>query len=485
MPRGVGEQVVQHLHDAPPVGHSTRQVRRQVDQHAVPAAAAQEGVPGPVHQARDLRRLGVYRERARVDAPDIQQVADQPAHVIGLFVDDAEELAHLGRVKLRSGVQRGGGRTLDRGQRRAQLVAHQAQELGPQALQLLKRRQVLQGHHHRLDRAVRRTDRRRVDQRGDAPPVRDRELDLLRAHRLGIAERVGERELVEPDLAPVAAPAGHDLQQLLRRAVRTAQFPDDPPRLAVERHRPTGRSIEHHHPDRRGVDQGLQVGPGPLLVAVRAGVGDRRRRLRGEQHQDLLVLLRELLPARLLAEKEVADMHLPVAHRHGLQGLRQRQLLGKAERTEVGGHVRQPQRARKVPEVFEELVPVRPLRHVPALVRRQAGGDELLDRAGLVDGRDHAVARAGQRAGAVDDLAQDGVEVEARADAQDRRAECRDALAQRRVLLPQLVGTVHPPILRPYLPRPGAWPGSNPLVGRRAAQPEQETIPKYTVTPLK
>ena len=198
--------------------------------------------------------------------------------------------------------------------------------------------------------------------------------------------------------------------------------------------------------------RGLQAGPGPLLVAVRAGVGDRRRRLRGEQHQDLLVLLRELLPARLLAEKEVADMHLPVAHRHGLQGLRQRQLLGKAERTEVGGHVRQPQRARKVPEVFEELVPVRPLRHVPALVRRQAGGDELLDRAGLVDGRDHAVARAGQRAGAVDDLAQDGVEVEARADAQDRRAECRDALAQRRVLLPQLVGTVHPPILRPYLP---------------------------------
>ena len=90
----------------------------------MPGAAAQEGVPGPVHQARDLRRFGGYRERARVDAPDIQQVADQAAHVVGLLVDDAEELAHLGRVELRSGVQRGGGRTLDRGQRRAQLVAH-------------------------------------------------------------------------------------------------------------------------------------------------------------------------------------------------------------------------------------------------------------------------------------------------------------------------------------------------------------------------
>ena len=254
-------------------------------------------------------------------------------------------------------------------------------ELGPQPLQLLERRQVLHGDYHRLDRAVRRTDRRRVDQRRDAAPVRDRELDLLRAHRLGIAEPVGEREFVKPDLAPVAPPAGHDLQQLLKRRVRTAQPLDDPPRLAVERHRPAAPGIEHHHPDRRGVDQGLQVGPGPLLGAVRARVGDRRRRLRGEQHQDLLVLVRELLPARLLAEKEVADMHPPVAHRHGLQGLRQRQLLGIAERAEVGRHVRQPQRPRKAPEVSEERVPVRPLRHVPALVRRQAGGDELLDRA--------------------------------------------------------------------------------------------------------
>ena len=120
VPGGVGEQVVQHLDDAPAVGQRARQVRRQIDQHAVPAAAAQEGVPGPLHQVRDLRRIGGYRERARVDAPNIQQVADQPAHVIGLLVDDAEELAHLGRVELRFGAQRGRGRSLDRGQRRAQ-----------------------------------------------------------------------------------------------------------------------------------------------------------------------------------------------------------------------------------------------------------------------------------------------------------------------------------------------------------------------------
>ena len=315
-------------------------------------------------------------------------------------------------------------------------MAHHAQELGPQALQLLERRQVLHGDHHRLDRAVGRIERCGVDQRGDAPPVGDRELDLLRAHQLSLAELVSEREFVKPGLAPVAAPADHDLEQLLRRAVPAAQSPDNPPRLAVERHRPAALGIEDHHPDRRGIDQGLQVGPGSLLVAVRAGVGDYRRRLRGEQHQDLLVLVRECLPARLLAEKEVADMHPPVPHRRSLQGLRQPQRLGIAERAEVGGHVRQPQHARQVPEVFEELVPVRPVRDVPVLVVRQADVDELLDRAGFVDGRDHPVAGAGQCAGAVDGLAQDGVEVEARADAQDRCIEPRAAVAQRRDFLP-------------------------------------------------
>ena len=191
------------------------------------------------------------------------------------------------------------------------------------------------------------------------------------------------------------------------------------------------------------------VGAGALLVAVRARVGDRGRRLRREQHQDLLVLLRERLPARLLAEEEVADTHPPVPDRHGLEGLRERQLLGIAERAEVGGQIREPQRARKVPEVFEELVAVRPFRHVPALVRRQAGGDELLDRAGVVDGRDHAVAGAGQGAGAIHHLAEDGVEVEAGVDAQNRRVEQRDALAQRLVFPSEFVVGAHmPPLIR-------------------------------------
>ena len=77
------------------------------------AAAAQEGVAGLLHQVGDVGRLRGHREGAGVDAPGIQQVADQAAHVVGLVVDDAEELPHLGGVQIRRGVQDGGGGTLD------------------------------------------------------------------------------------------------------------------------------------------------------------------------------------------------------------------------------------------------------------------------------------------------------------------------------------------------------------------------------------
>ncbi len=53
--------------------------------------------------------------------------------------------------------------------------------------------------------------------------------------------------------------------------------------------------------------------------------------------------------------------------------------VGIAERADGGGPVGQPQRARQGPEVFEARVPVRPVRHVPALVRRQADGAALLE----------------------------------------------------------------------------------------------------------
>ena len=81
VPGRVREEVVQHLDDAPLVGHHPRQVRREVDADGLAAAAAHEGGPGPVDQGGNLRRLGVDRQRARVDAPRLEEVADEAVPV--------------------------------------------------------------------------------------------------------------------------------------------------------------------------------------------------------------------------------------------------------------------------------------------------------------------------------------------------------------------------------------------------------------------
>ena len=423
----VREEVVQHLHDAVAVGHRPRQVRREVDEDGVPAAAAQEGGPGPVDQRGDVRRLGRDRERARLDAPRVQEVRDQAAHVVGLPVDDAEELEQLGLGRDRHGAQHRRRRALDRGQGGAELVAHHAEEFRPLPLECLERRQVLQGDDDRDDRSALRTDGRDVEERPDAPPVGHRQLDLLGPHRRGSLELPGQGQPFEGERPPVRVPARDHLEQLLRWAARGTEPLDEAPRLPVERHRLAGSGVEHHDADRRGLDERREVGPRPLDVAVRARVRDRRRRLRGEQHQDLLVLTRERLAVLLVAEKEVAEMLAPIAHRGPLQRLRAPGVRGEAARSKIAGQVRHPEWRRLVPQVCEESRPVGPLHHLPARLGRQAGGDEVLDRAPLVERRDHAGAGAGQRAGALDDLLQHGGQLEALADAEHRRAQPGDA----------------------------------------------------------
>ena len=167
---------------------------------------------------------------------------------------------------------------------------------------------------------------------------------------------------------------------------------------------------------------------GALLVAVNAGVGDRRCRLRGEQAQHLLVLGREPAPALLFAEEEVADVHAAVADRGPQQDFRRQQLGGDPERTEIAGEVVQSQRIGKVTQVFEEPPSVRPVGQPAVFVGRDPGDDEVLELAGLVDGEDPTAPGRGQRAGALDDLPQDGVEIEAAADAPNRCYQLREAV---------------------------------------------------------
>ena len=246
----VREQVAEDLHDPLRVGHRAGQVLREVDHHGVAAAAGQEGRPGAVDQRGDARGLGAHRERARLDAPGVEQVRDQAAHVVGLAVDDAQELKHLGRGRGGRGAEHGRRRALDRGQRRAELVAHHLEELRPLPLELLERRQVLHRDDERDDPALVGTDRRGVDERADAPAVGHRELDLLAPDRHGGLHVPEHGRAAEGVLAPVGEPPRHRLEEVLDRQARSADRLDDAPRLAVREDHAPPRPVEDHDTDR-------------------------------------------------------------------------------------------------------------------------------------------------------------------------------------------------------------------------------------------
>ena len=66
-------------------------------------------------------------------------------------------------------------------------------------------------------------------------------------------------------------------EQVRQQFRRHSQASEIPLYLWIERHRFAGLGIEDRDAQGRDVDQGLQVGPGPLFVSERAGVRDRRR----------------------------------------------------------------------------------------------------------------------------------------------------------------------------------------------------------------
>jgi len=115
--------------------------------------------------------------------------------------------------------------------------------------------------------------------------------------------------------------------------------------------------------------------------------------------------------------------------------------------------------------VLEDPEPVLPLLKLPQLLRRQAGDEVRPGFARVVDGRNQAIAGAGQGAGAVYDFLQDRVKVQARVDAQDRAAQPRDALLQR--LDSQRVRVLsHRPVL----------PGSSPGVASSGTTSDRQNI---------
>ena len=100
--------------------------------------------------------------------------------------DNAVELAPLGRVGPAFVLDERHRRAADGGEQGAQLVAHHAEELRPQLLELLEWRKDLQSDDHGLDLAPARADGRRVDQWQDHhAAARPRAPGEERLHRLG------------------------------------------------------------------------------------------------------------------------------------------------------------------------------------------------------------------------------------------------------------------------------------------------------------
>ena len=302
-------------------------------------------------------------------------------------------------------------------------MAHQVEELRALALELVERREILHGHHHREHRAVAGRDRGDVDQRADAPPVGHRDLELLAAHRLGEAQRPRYRAVLEDDLRAPGEAAAHHAEQALKRYAGHAQAPDHPLGLAVDRLRAPARAVEHQHADRRGLDQRLEVRARPLLVAVEPGVGDRAGRGRGEGREALLRILGESLPLRAREEADRGEMGAAVAQRQREQGLGRQHVRADAERAERGSRLGRPQHARTVAQVRVEPRPVRPLGHAPLRCLVEAGARDVDGPSGGVHSRDEAPVGAAERAGAGDDLAQHRGELKVLADAREHRLE--------------------------------------------------------------
>ena len=127
----------------------------------------------------------------------------------------------------------------------------------------------------------------------------------------------------------------------------------DPLRLPVDRQRPPGHGVEHHHANRRGFDQGFEIGPSPLLGSIGLGVGDGRCRLGSKQLQHGLILVPKLRAAFLFADEGDANLLAAMHQGRCHEGRCRDEVLGKAERLDVARHIPQPQRPLHLAKMLE------------------------------------------------------------------------------------------------------------------------------------
>ena len=144
----------------------------------------------------------------------------------------------------------------------------------------------------------------------------------------------------------------------------------------------------------------------------------------------------------------MAEMLASVVHRCALHRLREPRGHGQVQRGQVGGNIRLAERFGKVSEMLEEPGAFGPRHQLLEHFGRETGAQEVHEPAASVDRRDDALAAAGQRPRAIDDLLEHRVQIEARADAQHRTAQPGEAVLERPVLAPQLFDVGHASYLR-------------------------------------
>ena len=180
--------------------------------------------------------------------------------------------------------------------------------------------------------------------------------------------------------------------------------------------------------------------PGPVFVAVSAGVGDGHSRLGGEHGKDCFVFRRELPAALFLGQIDIAQTLIQITDRGSQEGLHRRVALGKADRPGVAGYIRHSKRFLYLVQVLEESQTLGQVPEHRAFLGGDAGGEEGFYAPGVVEGHQRAIAGLSQRTGAVYDPLQDGVEVEALADAEAGLAQPGETVSQPLILLPQPLG---------------------------------------------
>ena len=113
-----------------------RRRRLEVDGLAAPGGERRDRGDGPAGQLGRVEAAQLEDDRAGPEAGDLEDVADDPLHPVGVALDRGQQRRLLLRRRRRLGVAEQADAGADRRERGPQLVGDRREEVGSQPLQL-------------------------------------------------------------------------------------------------------------------------------------------------------------------------------------------------------------------------------------------------------------------------------------------------------------------------------------------------------------